>query len=55
MSQIVEAHNGQISTDTWRGKTRFLVILPLNAKKPDEKNEKSVQALNEKDDQSTQS
>lgn len=55
VSQIVEAHNGQISTDTWRGKTRFLVILPLNAKKPDEKNEKSVQALNEKDDQSTQS
>lgn len=30
--QIVEAHNGQIITDTWQGHTRFLVILPLRGK-----------------------
>ncbi|MFB6348733.1 ATP-binding protein [Moraxella sp. ZJ142] len=29
VSQIVEAHNGKISTDTWQGHTRFLVVLPL--------------------------
>ncbi len=29
VSQIVEAHNGQITTDTWQGHTRFLVVLPL--------------------------
>lgn len=40
VSQIVEAHHGQILTDTWRGKTRFLVILPLHHKKLENKNEK---------------
>ncbi|UNU72759.1 ATP-binding protein [Moraxella nasovis] len=29
VSQIVEAHSGQIITDTWQGKTRFLVTLPI--------------------------
>lgn len=32
VAQIVEAHDGHISTDIWQGKTRFLVIIPL--KKP---------------------
>lgn len=32
VSQIVEAHAGQIRTDTYQGKTRFLVALPLKAK-----------------------
>lgn len=32
VSQIVEAHAGQIITDTWQDKTRFLVILPLKGK-----------------------
>ena len=32
VSQIVEAHQGQILTDTWQGKTRFLVILPIKPK-----------------------
>lgn len=30
VAQIVEAHGGHISTDTWQGKTRFLVVLPMN-------------------------
>lgn len=29
VSQIVDAHGGQIITDTYQGKTRFLVTLPL--------------------------
>lgn len=29
VAQIVEAHGGSIYTDTWQGKTRFLVILPM--------------------------
>lgn len=29
VAQIAEAHGGQISTDTWQGKTRFLVVLPV--------------------------
>lgn len=33
VAQITEAHGGSISTDTWQGHTRFLVILPLDAKK----------------------
>ena len=32
VAQISEAHNGHISTDTWQGKTRFLVVLPLKNK-----------------------
>ncbi|MDO4897457.1 MAG: ATP-binding protein [Moraxella sp.] len=32
VSQITEAHQGQILTDTWQGKTRFLVILPAKPK-----------------------
>lgn len=32
VSQIVEAHGGHISTDTWQGKTRFLVVLPTKGK-----------------------
>ncbi|WII94956.1 ATP-binding protein [Moraxella haemolytica] len=32
VSQIVEAHAGKITTDTWQGKTRFLVTLPLKGK-----------------------
>lgn len=32
VSQIIEAHHGQIITDTWQGKTRFLVTLPLKSK-----------------------
>lgn len=32
VSQIVESHHGQILTDTWQGKTRFLVILPIKPK-----------------------
>ena len=32
VSQIVEAHGGHISTDTWQGKTRFLVVLPIKGK-----------------------
>lgn len=31
VSQITHAHKGQISTDIWQGKTRFLVVLPLHA------------------------
>lgn len=30
VAQITEAHGGHISTDTWQGKTRFLVVLPIN-------------------------
>lgn len=30
VAQIAEAHGGHISTDTWQGKTRFLVVLPIN-------------------------
>ena len=30
VAQIAEAHGGSISTDTWQGKTRFLVMLPIN-------------------------
>lgn len=30
VAQIVAAHGGSISTDTWQGKTRFLVVLPTN-------------------------
>ena len=30
VAQIAEAHGGSISTDTWQGKTRFLVVLPIN-------------------------
>ncbi|MDO4251306.1 MAG: HAMP domain-containing sensor histidine kinase, partial [Moraxella sp.] len=29
VAQIVETHGGHISTDTWQGKTRFLVVLPI--------------------------
>ncbi|WP_294033666.1 sensor histidine kinase [uncultured Moraxella sp.] len=32
VSQIVEAHQGKISTDTWQGHTRFLVVLPMRPK-----------------------
>ncbi|WP_066800824.1 sensor histidine kinase [Moraxella oblonga] len=32
VAQIVEAHGGNISTDTWENKTRFLVVLPIKAK-----------------------
>ncbi|VEG12394.1 ATP-binding protein [Moraxella cuniculi] len=32
VAQITEAHSGIITTDTWQGHTRFLVVLPLNAK-----------------------
>lgn len=32
VSQITEAHQGHILTDTWQGKTRFLVILPTKPK-----------------------
>lgn len=32
VSQIVEAHQGKISTDTWQGHTRFLVVLPMKPK-----------------------
>ncbi len=32
VAQIVEAHNGSIVTDTWQGRTRFLVVLPIRAK-----------------------
>lgn len=32
VSQIVEAHGGYINTDTWQGKTRFLVVLPIKGK-----------------------
>ncbi len=34
VAQIVEAHGGQISTDTWQGHTRFLVVLPLLKHQP---------------------
>ena len=34
VAQIVEAHHGHISTDTWQGKTRFIAVLPLKPKKP---------------------
>lgn len=30
VAQIVEAHKGHILTDTWQGKTRFLVVLPVH-------------------------
>lgn len=30
VTQIIQAHGGSISTDTWQGKTRFLVVLPIN-------------------------
>lgn len=29
VAQIVEAHQGEIKTDTWEGRTRFLVVIPL--------------------------
>lgn len=29
VAQIAEAHGGTIHTDTWQGKTRFLVVLPI--------------------------
>lgn len=32
VSQIVQAHQGHILTDTWQGHTRFLVVLPIKAK-----------------------
>ncbi|MDO5651931.1 MAG: ATP-binding protein [Moraxella sp.] len=32
VSQIVGTHGGHISTDTWQGKTRFLVVLPVQQK-----------------------
>lgn len=32
VAQIVETHGGRILTDTWQGKTRFLVILPTQQK-----------------------
>ena len=39
VSQIVEAHNGRIRTDTYNGRTRFIVLLPVNdsvtVEKPD--------------------
>ncbi|OOR93506.1 two-component sensor histidine kinase [Moraxella caviae] len=41
VSQIVEAHSGQISTDTWQGKTRFLVVLPLKSRQADSKSDKA--------------
>lgn len=31
VAQIVQAHGGRIVTDTWQGKTRFLVTLPTSA------------------------
>lgn len=40
VAQIVETHGGHILTDTWQGKTRFLVILPI--KKPAIKDNKSA-------------
>lgn len=30
VSQIVEAHNGRIRTDTYQGHTRFIVLLPVD-------------------------
>lgn len=30
VSQIVDMHHGTVKTDTWQGKTRFLVVLPIN-------------------------
>lgn len=30
VAQIVEAHNGRIRTDTYNGRTRFIVLLPVN-------------------------
>lgn len=30
VAQIVEAHNGRIRTDTYNGRTRFIVLLPIN-------------------------
>lgn len=32
VAQIVETHGGSILTDTWQGKTRFLVMLPTKRK-----------------------
>ncbi|MDO4450536.1 MAG: HAMP domain-containing sensor histidine kinase [Moraxella sp.] len=32
VAQIAEAHGGSIITDTWQGKTRFLVVLPTQPK-----------------------
>uniref|UniRef100_A5WHG0 histidine kinase n=1 Tax=Psychrobacter sp. (strain PRwf-1) TaxID=349106 RepID=A5WHG0_PSYWF len=32
VAQIVEAHNGRIRTDTYNGRTRFIVLLPVNDK-----------------------
>ena len=31
VAQIIEAHGGEIRTDTWQGKTRFLAVLPVQA------------------------
>lgn len=31
VAQIVQAHGGQISTDTWQGNTRFLVVFPIKS------------------------
>lgn len=30
VAQIIEAHNGRIRTDTYNGRTRFIVLLPIN-------------------------
>lgn len=32
VAQIVTSHQGHIRTDTWQGKTRFLVLLPVQVK-----------------------
>ncbi len=32
VAQIVHAHGGTITTDTWQGNTRFLVVLPIKCK-----------------------
>lgn len=57
VSQIVEAHQGQILTDTWQGKTRFLIILPIKPKnklleKP--KTEKTTSSSNKHGDKINQ-
>lgn len=39
VAQIVEAHHGHIRTDTYNGRTRFIVTLPVNAQAIDNDNE----------------
>lgn len=48
VSQIIEAHHGQIITDTWQGKTRFLVTLPLKSKTGFKDNQNTQSDQNQK-------